>query len=112
VVIGNTHELKLLGVPAYQPGTLRNAGHIQANLKVDLLSLRKCGGTTESNTGHVTAACVTIQQRPGRALLWSAFCHHIVDVILSHVFDDMKIITTSSLQKLRYSPDFASTFSY
>jgi len=104
VVVGNAHELKLLGVPAYQPGTHRNAGDILADLTVDLLSSWKCGGsvvnmtfdTTASNTGHVSAACVTIQQRLGRALLWSACRHHIGEVILSHVFDDMKIETSKS----------------
>ena len=97
VVVGNTHELKLLGVPAYQPGTDRKAGDIQADLTVDLLTLPKCGSsvvnitfdTTALNTGHGTAACVTIQQRLGRALLWSACRHHIAEAILSHVFDDM-----------------------
>jgi len=74
-----------------------------AYLTVDLLSSWKCGGsvenmpfdTTASNTGHMTAACVPIPQRFGRALLWSACAHHVVEVILSHVFDAMKIIEPS-----------------
>lgn len=104
VLVGNAHELKLLGVPAYQPGTDRKSGDIVADLTVDLLSSWKCGGsvvnmtfdTTASNTGHMTAACVTIQQRLGRALLWSACRHHVGEVILSHVFDDLKIETSKS----------------
>src|SRR6218665_4119810 len=118
VVVGNTHELKLVGVPAYQPGTHRHAGDIQAYLTVDLLSLRKCGGsvvnmtfdTTESNTGHVTAARVTIQERLSRALLWSACHHHIVEVILSHVFDDMKIIATSKSPEVTVFARFRKHF--
>src|SRR6218665_1471538 len=50
VVAENTHELKLLGVPAYQPGTHRNVSDIQANLTVDLLSLRKCCGSVVNMT--------------------------------------------------------------
>jgi len=44
----------------------------------------------------VTAACVTIQQQVDRTFLWSACPHHIGEVILLHVFDDMKIDTSKS----------------
>ena len=64
VLVGNSNELKLLGVPAYQPGTDRKSGDIIAELTVNLLSSWKCGDsvvnmtfdTTASNTGHLTAA--------------------------------------------------------
>ena len=52
--------------------------------------------TTASNTGHVTAACVSIQKRLGRALLWSACRHHIGEVMLSHVFEDLHIEASKS----------------
>ena len=38
VVVGNALELKLLGVPAYQPGTDRKSGDIIADLTVGFLS--------------------------------------------------------------------------
>jgi len=51
---------------------------------------------TVSNTGSVTAACVTIQQKLGRALLWSACRHHVGEIILTHVFQDLHIETYKS----------------
>lgn len=78
VIVGTSNELKLLGVPSYQPGTDRKSGDIIAQLTVNLLESWKCADsianltfdTTASNTGHVTAACVTIQQQLNRPLLW------------------------------------------
>ena len=104
VVVGNTHELKLLGVPSYQPGTDRKSGDIIADLTSDLLRTWHCVDsitnltfdTTASNTGHISAACVTIQQRLNRALLWSACRHHVGEVILSHVFTDLQIEASKS----------------
>ena len=52
--------------------------------------------TTASNTGHVTAACVTVQKQLGRALLWSACRHNVGKIILSHVFDDLQIEASKS----------------
>jgi len=104
VVVGTSLNLKLLGVPAYQPGTNRKSGDIIANLTLNLLHSWNCADsvvnmtfdTTASNTGHVSAACVTIQQRLGRALLWSACRHHVGEVVLSHVFDDLEIEASKS----------------
>lgn len=104
VVVGNQRDLKLLGVPSYQPGSDRKSGDIIAELTVDLLESWGCADsivnmtfdTTASNTGHITAACVTIQQKLGRALLWSPCRHHIGEVILTHVFDGLKIEVSKS----------------
>lgn len=104
VVVGTSRDLKLLGVPGYQPGTDRKSGDIIADLTLKLLLSWNCAesvvnmtfDTTASNTGHVTAACVTIQQRLGRALLWSACRHHVGEVVLSHVFNDLQIETSKS----------------
>jgi hypothetical protein len=70
VVVGNTENLKLLGVPIYPSGD-ESSGNKIANLTCDLLISWHCAhsivnmtfDTTASNTGHVSAACVTIQQR-------------------------------------------------
>lgn len=104
VVVGTSLDLKLLGVPAYQPGTDRKSGDIIADLTSELLLSWNCADsivnmtfdTTASNTGHVTAACVSIQQRLGRGLLWSACRHHVGEVVLSHVFDDLQIEASKS----------------
>jgi len=85
VVVGDTRELKLLGVPAYKSGSDRRCGDIIAELTTKLLTSWHCADsivnmtfdTTASNTGSVTAACVTIQQQLCRALLWSACRHHV-----------------------------------
>ena len=60
------------------------------------LSLYLTFDTTASNTGHVSAACVAVQKNLDRALLWSACRHHVGEVILSHVFDDLHIEASKS----------------
>lgn len=104
VIVGTAHEVKLLGVPSYQPGTDTKSGQIISDLTCELLGSWGCTDsivnmtfdTTASNTGHVTAACVTIQKKLDRALLWSACRHHVGEVVLSHVFSDLKIEASKS----------------
>jgi hypothetical protein len=104
VLVGNANEMKFLGVPSYPPGSDRKAGDIIADLTVDLLRSWNCTDsiinmafdTTASNTGHVTAACVSIQMQIGRALLWSGCQHHVGEVILTHVFESLKIEVSKS----------------
>jgi hypothetical protein len=104
VVVGDSEELKLLGIPSYKSGTKQKAGEIISKLTVDLLTEWKCNknvvnmvfDTTAANTGHLTAACISIQQKLGRALFWSGCSHHYGEVIISHVFDDLKIETSRS----------------
>ena len=55
-----------------------------------------CFDTTASNTGHLTAACVAIQEKLGRALLWCACRHHIGEIVLDHAFEDLKIEASKS----------------
>ena len=84
VVVGDNVDLKLLGTPSYQPGSNVSAGELIASHTMELLHewhcadtiVSMCFDTTASNTGPVTAACVTIQLKLGRALLWSACRHH------------------------------------
>ena len=99
VSIGTAHDTKLLGLPSYKPGTDRTTGDIISELTVDLLNSWNCANsiinmvfdTTASNTGHLSAACIAIQSRLQRALLWSACRHHVGEVILTHVFSDLRI---------------------
>ena len=117
VVVGNAENLKLLGIPIYPSGE-ENSDNKIANLTLDLLNSWHCTesivnmtfDTTTSNTSHVSAACVTIQQRLGKALLWSGCRHHIGEVMLSHVYEDLKI-ETSRLPDVVLFPKFRKNFS-
>ena len=104
VLLGSQTDMKLLGVPSYKPGTDRISGDIIAQLTNNLLESWNCQenvvnltfDTTASNTGHISAACVTIQQRLNKALLWSGCRHHIGEVILTHIFTDLKVEASKS----------------
>ena len=104
VAIGDVHQIKLLGVPAYQVGSGRRAGEVISTKTMELLQLWNCQhsvvamvfDTTASNTGHVTAACVSLQQALGRPLLWAACRHHVGEVILTQIFADLKIEASKS----------------
>ncbi len=52
--------------------------------------------TTSSNTGAHTAACVSLQTLLNRILLWFACRHHVGEVILTHVWEALKIETSLS----------------
>jgi len=104
VAVGDNANVKILGVPAYQPGTDQRSGDIISHVTMQLLQSWNCAhsiinmtfDTTASNTGHVSAACVALQQGIGRALLWSACRHHVGEVILTHVFNDLHIEASKS----------------
>ena len=106
VVVGNSHELKLLCT-----GSDRKCGAIIADLTSDLLASWNCTDnivnmmfdTAASNTGSVTAACVSIQQKLGKALLWSACRHHVGEIILTHVFQDLQIETSKAPEVTLFS---------
>ena len=97
VVVGDS--AKLLCVPSYMPGFDQKSGDIIANLMVNLLKQWDCAGavvnmvfdTTASNTGHISASCVAVQQKLQKELLWSACRHHMGEVVVSHVFDGLKV---------------------
>ena len=104
VTVGNSTDVKILGVPTYKSGADRKSNNIISNLTFDLLqnwnySDSICNmvfNTTASNTCHVSAACIQIQQSIGHPLLWSVCRHHIGEVILTNVFDDLNIETSKS----------------
>ena len=104
VAVGDNENIKILGVPAYQPGTDQRSGDIIAEATMKLLRSWNCVGsivnmtfdTTASNTGHVSAVCITLQQSIGRALLWSACRHHVREVLLTHVFNALKVEMSKS----------------
>ena len=64
--------------------------------KCALIIVNMTFGSMSGNTGHVTAACISVQKKLEHALFWSACSHHIGEVILYHVFDDLKIEDSKS----------------
>jgi hypothetical protein len=104
VIVGNADTVQLLGAPHYQIGSDEACGQVIADHTVNLLQSWNCSecivnmtfDTTASNTGHVSAACVSIQQKLQKPLLWSGCRHHVGELILSHVFDDLKIEASKS----------------
>ena len=104
VLIGTASEVKLLGVAKYPTGSDCCTGEIIAGKTTELLdswnckkSVRSlCFDTTASNTGHLTAACVAIQAKLARALLWCACRHHMGEIVLDHIFQDLKIEISKS----------------
>jgi len=111
VAIGDQNDTKIIGVPAYQPGTDQRSGDIIAQATMQLLQSWNCVDsivnmtfdTTASNTGHVSAACITLQQSTGRALLWSACRHHVGEVILTQIFNDLNIEASRSAEYTVFS---------
>jgi len=104
VIVGDAFQLKLLGVPSYIKTTDKSCGEIIAEITMKLMTEWNCSNqivnmafdTTSSNTGHLTAACIAIQTKLQRAILWSGCRHHIGEVILSHVFNDLNIEASKS----------------
>ena len=104
IALGDNDEIKILGTPCYKPGGEHKAGEIITQLTNDALTTWNCSNsvvnmvfdTTASNTGHVSAACVAIQKLLDRPLLWSGCRHHIGEIVVSHVFNDLKIEASKS----------------
>jgi len=104
VAVATQDSAKLLGIPKYQHGTDKLSGTIISCATVSLLHDWGCQNnvfimvfdTTSSNTGLVSAACTSLQQVLWRALLWSGCRHRIGGLILSHVFEDLRIEASKS----------------
>ena len=104
VIVGDTKQMKLLGVPNFLKGPDQSCKEIIAELTMNLMNKWNCSDhivnitsdITSSNTSHLTAACIAIQDRLKRAVLWSGCRHHIGEVLLTHVFNDLKIEASKS----------------
>ena len=91
--------VKLLGVPSLPHKSNDKVGPQIACVTKDLLDSWGCTDcvagmvfdTTNSNTGAVSAACISIQTALGRPLLWCACRHHVGEVILSHVWNSLNV---------------------
>ena len=91
--------MKLLGAPELPSHKVTGFGPKLANLTQDLLHQWNCMDniramvfdTTAANTGHLSAACISVQERLGRQLLWCPSRHHIVEIILSRVWKALNV---------------------
>ena len=58
--------------------------------------------TTASNTGHKTA-CISIQKRLDKAVLWFVCRHHIGEIILAETWNVLKIEETSGSKMVLFT---------
>ena len=104
VLLSGVGGVKLLGVPALPHKSTDKSGPQLAKLAKDLLDEWECAGnvvgmvfdTTSSNTGAITAGCVSVQSALDKSLLWLACRHHIGEIVLSKVWDSLKIEASKS----------------
>lgn len=117
VAVGTQDETKLLGAPTFRANARLQTGEVVAQQVLNLLDKWNCKDkivnmtfdTTASNTGHLSAACIKIQEKLSCYLLWSACRHHIGEVILSQIFKDLKLEASKSLDVtlfIRYGKNF------
>ena len=110
---------KLLGVPAIPHKSTEKTGDFISEVSIKLIEEWNCAecvagmvfNTTSSNTGCKTTACVALQNRLDRPLLWYACCHHVGEILLTHVWDALKIEVSKSPEILlfkRFKENFAS----
>ena len=99
VIVCSSAQMKLLGVPSYTKTTDKSCSSIIADITMKLIDDRfvyMTFDTTSSNTGHLSADCIAIQNKLDRPILWSSCRYHIDEMILSHVVEDLKIEASKS----------------
>ena len=88
LVSGNGVD-QLLGVPKLSSGTGENTSAAVFKLVLDcgLLNQVKCMcfDTTASNTGRKNGACVSLEHKMDKDMLWLACRHHILEIVLESV---------------------------
>ena len=65
--------------------------------------------TISANTGHLSAACISIQEKLGRQLPWCPCRHHIGEIIISRVWKALNIELSKSPEVSIFSR-FKSSF--
>ena len=104
ILVSGIGGCKLLGVPSLPHLSTDKAGNLISNATTSLLYKWNCGGnvigmvfdTTSANTGHKTAACISIQRDLDKSLLWLTCRHHIGEVLLEHVWRDLAVEVSKS----------------
>lgn len=81
----------LLGVPQLEAGTGIQISTAVYDSLVEWIALDQvqalCFDTTASNTGYLNGACILLEQKIGRDLLYFACRHHIFELVLKAVFE-------------------------
>lgn len=104
ILVSGPNGIKLLGAPRLPTKSSEPMGELISSATEKLLDEWNCKtsvgamvfDTTSSNTGHVTAGCISIQNKLNKALLWHACRHHIGELIVGRVFVDLQIETSKS----------------
>ena len=104
VLLSGAGGTKLLGVPSIPHKSTEKAGVLITEASYELIKEWDCEDclsgmvfdTTSSNTGCKTAACVTLQMKLNRPLLWYACRHHVGEIVLTHVWDSLRIEASNS----------------
>ena len=119
VLLSGVGGTKLLGVPAIPHKSTEKTGDLISEVSIELIEEWNCAecvagmvfDTTSSNTGCKTAACVTLQNRLNRPLLWYSCRHHVGEILLTHVWNALKIEVLKSPEILlfkRFKENFSS----
>lgn len=90
ILISQRSGVQLLGVPKIESGTGESMAAAAFKLLRDWGAtndvVAMCFDTTISNTGRLKGACVLLEIKLGRILLWLACCHHIYEIFLRSAF--------------------------
>ena len=93
---------KLLGVPCIGIKLKRKFGTTTSSVIKNAFDSWNCTDnvfgmvfdTKYSNTGVNSGACVLLQKVLQINILWLTFCHHVCEVVLSHVWKSLDIETS------------------
>ena len=108
ILVSDKDSVKLLGVPALPTKSSELTGDLISSEVMPLVEKWNCKeqicsmvfDTTSSNTGHLTAGCISIQQKLEKALLWSACRKHVGEIMISQVWDDLGVEVSASPEYL------------
>jgi len=111
ILVSGEGTTKLLGVSKIHSGT----GEAQATAVFSLIQEWNLNDrvqfmsfdTTLSNTGLKSGACVLLEQKLGRNLVSLACRHHVMELIVTKVFD--KVMEASSGPNINYFKDLQTS---
>jgi hypothetical protein len=82
----------MLGVPKVQQGTGKHVSEVVANILQEWRLTEQISAmsfnTTAENAGHINGACVILEEKLSKKLLWLACTHHIRLVVFAEVFKE------------------------
>ena len=104
ILLSGVGGCKVLGVPQLSNLEGDLTGNLISSATLQLLDEWNCRDvvygmvfdTTAYNTGHKTAACISIQRVLDTPLLWLACRHHIGEVVLGKVWDALGVECSKS----------------